>query len=64
MQWQRTDERWKTKEIYWSQNYRGIKRVSKSLLVFSMSKIQAKKCLTSNSNSNEKLSLKLAVSKF
>ena len=58
MKSQRTDERWKTKESYWSQNYQGIERVSIG------QKYQQRNVFTSNGDSNEKLSLKLAVPKF
>ena len=58
MQSQRTDERWKTKDIYWSQNYQGIEAASVS------QKKQQRNVFTSNGDSNEKLSLNLAVFKF
>ena len=58
MQSQRIDERWKTKESYWSQSYQGIEGVSIS------QKYQQRNVFTSNGDSNEKFSLKLAVHKF
>ena len=58
MQSQRTGERWKTKDIYWSQNYQGIEVASVS------QKKQQRNVFTSNGDSNEKLSLNLAVLKF
>ena len=61
MQWCKTDEKWKAKESYWSQNYEGIERVS-----IGQKYQQTRNVFTSKKKlaSNEKLSINLAVSKF